>query len=204
MFEPISQSLYELMMFSVIGFFLGGLYEPLRIVRLFVKTGTVVIAIQDTLFLAISGLLIFAYSLEFGEGYFRYFYVAGVVFGASVYFLTAGKLISLIMGRFAYAIRVRILRPVKRLLKKLFMKIAQKIRQILVKLYKFSKKCGKGLKTNIEIKYNSMNTQRLLRRAEKISKRKSKKEESRNGEQSREGAESSAIRARVIRRTNKA
>ncbi|MCL1867029.1 MAG: spore cortex biosynthesis protein YabQ, partial [Oscillospiraceae bacterium] len=88
MFEPISQSLYEIMMFSILGFALATLYEPIRVVRLFVRTNAVAAGIQDFLFLSACGLIVFAYSLEFGTGYFRYFYVLGIAFGAAVYFLT--------------------------------------------------------------------------------------------------------------------
>jgi hypothetical protein len=192
MFEPISQSLYEIMMFSILGFFLSLLYEPLRIVRLFVKTGAITAGIQDFLFLAAGGVIVFAYSLEFGAGYFRYFYIIGVVFGAAVYFLTAGKLINYLTRTFANAIKIHILRPLRDLL----VKIAQKSRDIIVRIYKVAEKRSKDLKSTVEIKYNSM----AERRMEK--KREMKNLQERQNEPQKSAKP--AIKARVVRKTEKA
>ena len=106
--QPISQHLHEMMMFAILGFFIAALYEPFRISRILIKTGVVATGIQDFLFLAASGLTVFAYSLEFGEGYFRYFYLIGIAFGAAVYFLTVGKLIIFVVRTFAEAIKIAI------------------------------------------------------------------------------------------------
>jgi len=197
MFEPISQSLYELMMFSILGFFLAVLYEPLRISRLFIKTGAVVVGIQDFLFLSASGLTVFAYSLEFGAGYFRYFYVIGVAFGATVYFLTLGKLISFLMKTFADAIK-RALRHVKyRFVLPLFrviVKFSQKNRDKFVKVYKNVKKCSKDLKNTAQMRYNNINIERRKKRkAREIRAIEKGKQENRNGVQK------TAIKARVTK-----
>jgi hypothetical protein len=151
MFEPISQSLYEIMMFSVLGFILAAIYEPVRIIRMFVKTGALAAGIQDFLFLSAAGVIVFAYSLEFSVGYFRYFYILGVAFGATVYFLTAGKFINYVMRRFSDAVKRCILRP----LRKIMVKIAQKSRLFIVRVYKLTEKRGKDLKNALHIKYNN-------------------------------------------------
>jgi len=182
MFEPISQSLYELMMFSILGFFLGALYEPLRIVRLFVRTGALITGIGDFLFLAASGLIVFAYSLEFGGGHFRYFYVFGVVFGATLYFLTLGKLINFLTRTFADAIKAYILRP----LCKILVKIAQKTKVLAAKFRKNAEKHGKALINTIQIKYNS--------RTRRIKEVKINREV-------QDGGTKTAVKARVIRKT---
>jgi len=163
MFEPISQSLYEIMMFSVLGFFLAALYEPLRIARIFVKTSAVWVSVQDLLFLSLCGVTVFAYSLEFGAGYFRFFYIIGLAFGAAVYFLTAGRVIVFVFKRFSDAIKVRIIRP----LRKLLVKVAQKIKHIFVRVHKNAEKHSKALKNTAQIKYNSMT---VLKKNRKMSK----------------------------------
>ncbi|MDR2532994.1 MAG: spore cortex biosynthesis protein YabQ [Oscillospiraceae bacterium] len=95
MHEPIYDSLSQLSSFAVLGFFLAVFYEIIRIVRLFRKQSDLAVGITDFLFLSVSGLITFAYALELGSGYFRWFYIAGLTFGAAVYFLTIGQLVSL-------------------------------------------------------------------------------------------------------------
>jgi hypothetical protein len=202
-FEPISQGLYELMMFCILGFLSAALYEPLRIVRLFVKTGTLMTGIQDFLFLSACGLIVFAYSLEFGAGYFRYFYVVGVVFGATVYFLTAGRLINFVMRTFANAIKTRILRPIWNLLGK----IAQKIRSVIVRSYKNAEKHAKLLKNTTKIKYNSIRLKNKQQKHSKKELRNFQAREKKNGkQQAAKGVVNArtAIKARVVTRTEKA
>lgn len=93
--EPISVSLSQLASFVLLGFFLGGFYEIIRIIRLFRRQSDLAVCVTDFLFLTFAGIIAFAYSMELGNGQFRWFYVAGMAFGATVYFLTIGRLISL-------------------------------------------------------------------------------------------------------------
>ena len=95
MFEPISASLSLISSFVIIGFSLAACYEIIRIIRLFKKQSDLAVSITDFLFLTAAGLITFAYSMELGSGRFRWFYVAGMLFGAAVYFLTVGRLVSL-------------------------------------------------------------------------------------------------------------
>jgi len=95
MFEPISASLSLISSFAIIGFFLAACYEIIRIIRLFKKQSDLAVSITDFLFLSFAGLVAFAYSMELGNGRFRWFYIAGMLFGAAVYFLTIGRLVSL-------------------------------------------------------------------------------------------------------------
>jgi hypothetical protein len=177
MFEPISQSLYEIMMFAVLGFILAALYEPLRIIRLFVKTGAVWLGIQDFLFLAACGLAVFAYSLEFGAGHFRYFYVIGIAFGAAVYFLTVGRLIALITRAFAEAIKNAVAYAVNLIhckciqpLCKIFVRFAQKIKKKIVSFHKFTEKRSTLLKSRVQMKYNDIRSEKLKKRQAKMKK----------------------------------
>ena len=162
MFEPISQNLTQLMMFAILGFALGGLYEPIRINRLFIKTGTAAVAIEDFLFLALCGVIVFAYSLELGSGEFRLFYLAGLGFGGVVYFITLGRVVSLVTRTFANAIKAavrfafsvikrRILLPSRDLLVKLIQKSNTKI----ITMYKITEKHASLLQNNIKMKYNN-------------------------------------------------
>jgi hypothetical protein len=162
MFNPVSQNLHQIMMFALTGFFLGVLYEPLRISRLFIKTGAIAVGIQDFLFLAACGVIVFAYSLEFGEGHFRYFYLIGIAFGAAVYFLTAGKLISFITRTFAQAIKSIVKHIARAIYRsfvlptwKLLVNIAQKTQIKSTNLHKSAKNHALHLKNTAVMKYNN-------------------------------------------------
>ncbi|MCL1832091.1 MAG: spore cortex biosynthesis protein YabQ [Oscillospiraceae bacterium] len=183
MFEPVTQSLQETAMFAILGFALAALYEPLRIFRLFFNVGkarkndAVIVGVQDFLFLSLSGLIVFAYSLEFGAGHFRYYYLVGLAFGGVVYFLTLGKLVNTVTRVFADAIR-RLVRYVLRLLKRKvilplrekIVQIAQKRRAKIAEMYKNAEKRRIDLQNTAHMRYNSIKAQRAQVRAERNSR----------------------------------
>lgn len=95
MHTPVTDSLAQLLSFTILGFFMGVFYEIIRIIRLFKRQSDLAVSLTDFFFLTFAGLITFAYSMELGSGDFRWFYVAGQVFGAGIYFMTVGRLISL-------------------------------------------------------------------------------------------------------------
>ncbi|MCL2109026.1 MAG: spore cortex biosynthesis protein YabQ [Oscillospiraceae bacterium] len=95
MFTPATQSISQLLSFTILGFFTGIFYEIIRIIRLFRRQSDIAVNITDFLFLCVAGVITFAYSMELGNGDFRWFYVVGQLFGAVVYFATVGRLVSL-------------------------------------------------------------------------------------------------------------
>ncbi|MDR0820975.1 MAG: spore cortex biosynthesis protein YabQ [Oscillospiraceae bacterium] len=80
--------------FAVVGFGLGVLYEPLRIIRMFKAQGALFVGIQDFLFALFAGLVTFLYVMEFAGGVFRPYFAAAEFVGGAVYFLTVGQLVS--------------------------------------------------------------------------------------------------------------
>jgi hypothetical protein len=184
MFEPLSQSLHELMMFAILGFLLAALYEPLRIIRQLVRTGTAVTGVSDFLFLAGCGVIVFAYSLELGAGHFRYFYIIGTAFGGAVYFLTVGRIAAFVTRKLADAFRRYVLRP----LRNTVVQIARFVRDKIVILYKILENRGTLLKSHAEMKYNN--------RRRKISEKKKMRAVS-APQESQNGVQRVAIRARV-------
>lgn len=132
MFEPISESLSQLAGFAVIGFFLAVAYEPLRIIRLFHRQGDFFVCLQDFLFLTFAGFVTFIYSMELGGGSFRLFYAVGELFGAAVYFLTVGRLVSMLSDR--------IVRGVKWVLRKIDSLLVKPVCRTVVKIYKWIQK----------------------------------------------------------------
>ncbi|MCL2018401.1 MAG: spore cortex biosynthesis protein YabQ [Oscillospiraceae bacterium] len=132
MFEPISENLSQLSAFVVVGFFFAALYEIIRIIRLFKRQSDFVVCLTDFLFLSFAGLITFAYSMEFGEGRFRWFYIAGEIFGATVYFMTIGRAVSIASDFIVRSVKrtaALIIKYTKRLLTAV-------IKYVLIPLYK--------------------------------------------------------------------
>jgi len=168
MFEPVSQNLSQLSAFAVIGFFLAAFYEIIRIIRLFKRQSDFAVGITDFIFLSVAGVVTFAYSMELGGGRFRWFFVFGEVFGAAVYFLTIGRMISLASNF--------IVKCIKRLLALLqnyiIVPIKKKIWQLLhflmvkvVKVYNFIRFSVKDslnlLKSKVKVLYNRKTARKL-------------------------------------------
>ena len=81
------------MMSVVMGVFFGLLYEVFRISRIAFNLSKITIAIEDFVFLMLCAIGVFAFSLEYGNGMIRLFFVIGALLGAILYLLTVGRLI---------------------------------------------------------------------------------------------------------------
>jgi len=168
MFEPISANLSLLSSFTVLGFFLAAFYEIIRIIRLFKLQSNLIVGITDFLFLSLAAVVTFAYSIELGNGRFRWFYILGLVFGAAVYFLTVGRVISLASNfivkcvkRFLAIILKYILVPIWGLIIILSKKTCALLRFFALKIvnvYNFTHKrvinSSKHLKSKVKVLYN--------------------------------------------------
>jgi hypothetical protein len=161
MFEPISRSLSQLASFAVLGFFFGIFYEAVRIIRLFKKQSDLAVSITDFLFLSAAGLVTFAYSMELGNGHFRWFYVAGIVFGGTVYFLTVGRLVSLASNLIVRCVKTflglarrYVFAPLYKKLCKFIQFLKSKIGNIYVFLRKKALNSTNHLKNRIKVVYN--------------------------------------------------
>ncbi|MDR2558465.1 MAG: hypothetical protein LBC86_02830 [Oscillospiraceae bacterium] len=172
MFVPISESLSQLASFAILGFFFGIFYEIIRIIRLFKKQSDLVVSITDFVFLSFTGLVTFAYSMELGNGQFRWFFIAGVIFGGVVYFLTVGRLVFLasnfivrcIKRVFAFIVRCvkvtflffkkYIFVPILKMLCKIIQFSKTKIGNIYVFLRKKVLNSSNHLKSKVKVVYN--------------------------------------------------
>lgn len=118
-------------MFTILGAALAALYEPLRVARVILRVPAGVSGVADFLYLCLCGLIAFAYSLEFGVGYFRYYYAVALVFGAAVYFLTLGRLAvgaaKKIAKPLADAIYYKVVVPIGKLIVHIVKKAASKM-----------------------------------------------------------------------------
>lgn len=147
--------------FVLFGGFLALCYEILRILRLCVRHNSFVTGVEDTLYLTMCGVFLFAFSMEIGNGQFRIYFGLGAVVGAVVYFLTIGRIF-----RIVYSFVIKILKKIFRWIYtvlgkpiiKLFVVIKHKIDTKFVHLYDFSNdvtnKYKKRLQTRRKIVYN--------------------------------------------------
>lgn len=85
--------MWQIACFCVCGALLGVLYEPLRILRLIIPHHSFITGVEDTVYLALCGVVLFGLSMETGNGNFRLSYLLAAFVGGVVYFLTVGRLI---------------------------------------------------------------------------------------------------------------
>lgn len=129
MFENINSTFQQGMCFLAAGAVFGLLYEALRFLRMLIKHHAAVVFIEDTLFFVLCGFVSFIIALWVGMGYFRIYYIAFEVLGASLYFLTVGRLLN------------SLLRLATNALKKFFYTIYKKIKPKAAALFvPFTKK----------------------------------------------------------------
>ncbi|MBD5117467.1 MAG: hypothetical protein HDT48_08235 [Ruminococcaceae bacterium] len=97
MFENIDSTFYQALCFLAAGAAFGLCYELLRFIRMLFRHHAVVVFIEDTLFFTVCGFVSFIIALWVGIGYFRIYYIAFEVLGASLYFLTVGRLLNSVL-----------------------------------------------------------------------------------------------------------
>ncbi|NMA80074.1 MAG: hypothetical protein GX967_05455, partial [Clostridiales bacterium] len=81
------------------------MYEVFRISRIAFNLSKVAIAVEDFIFFMICAVGVFAFSLEYGNGMIRLFFVIGALLGAILYLLTIGRLIFAASRGIIYAIK---------------------------------------------------------------------------------------------------
>jgi hypothetical protein len=172
MFETIPETLNLLAEFAIVGFMVSVGYEFLRTFRLLVRHNTMFLAVEDFLFLCAAAFAAFAYSIYLGNGFFRIYYLSGMLFGAVVYFTTIGRVISYCLkksiGFVKKAVKkvlTAIFTPVVKVLRKIYIwcrsllgKIAQKSQNKLVKLHKNIIYLKKRLQSAPKKVYNNSST----------------------------------------------
>ena len=90
MFESDETILAMLGIYSAVGFCLAVLYNVLRFFRLAFPEFRKAAAVSDFMFAATAGLVMFAFSVDNGTGFFRLYYVAAAAFGFALNMVTLG------------------------------------------------------------------------------------------------------------------
>ncbi len=125
----------QFLAFYILGIIISLFYELLRIFRMLFNHSSFFTGIEDTLFLAIAGVVLFGFSMITGNGEFRLFYLVFAVFGAATYYFTVGKLINIFFCYFTKALK-SLLKIILKPIKKLLVIIAHKSSAIFSYLYK--------------------------------------------------------------------
>ncbi len=158
MFESFEDSFEMFGIYAAVGFFLGVFYNMFRFVRLAFPKLKITGAVLDFLFAVISGVVLFAYSVEYGTGYFRLYYVIAAALGFAVNMLTLGFAVPPV-ARFSGRVLSAVFRVIMGSARKIFSVIAQTADKCFVKigekLTKLRKKCKKCLKKDDKQVYNN-------------------------------------------------
>ena len=139
MFESFADSLGMCELYTIVGFFLGVFYNVFRFVRLAFPKMKITAAVLDILFGLISAFVLFAYSVEYGTGFFRLYYVFAAALGFAINMLTLGFAVppsARLFGRAAravwgkiHALAAKLFSAIQQTAGRCFVKISEKLKK---------------------------------------------------------------------------
>ena len=154
MFETAETVLSMIGIYAAAGFFLDVLYNVFRFPRLAFPKMKKLAFVLDLLFALITGFVLFVFSVAYGTGFFRLYYVIAAALGFAVNMVTIGLLVppaARLFGRVSHYIGEAVMRPV--------IYICQKSTNLFIKIRKFlsnnAEKIKKYLKKNRQVVYNN-------------------------------------------------
>lgn len=89
----LTQQLIILSYFILCGAIIGVVFDIFRILRVIIKTGVILTALEDLLFCIISILVFIFFAIKFNLGIIRWYMFFSIMFGFIVYYYTLSKLI---------------------------------------------------------------------------------------------------------------
>ena len=92
MFETTRQTLGLIGIFAAVGFALGFFYNIVKFIRLTFTKASVLNNALDLIFMLFSAFVLFVFSVEYGTGFFRLYYVFSALVGFLLYTVTLGFL----------------------------------------------------------------------------------------------------------------
>lgn len=136
------------------GFVLGLVYELVRVVRLYISSGKVMLFVTDMIFTVTASVSVFMLFVAVDNGHIRFYMILACILGYCVCLFTAGELI------FSFFLRIyRVISGVVRLIFKPFVclwgKISLLIRKNAENMKKIENKLKKLLKHDDEVLYNN-------------------------------------------------
>lgn len=88
------------LIFSIIGFFIGILFDVFRVLRKSFKTPDFITIIQDIIFVIISGIIIICNIVKINNGEIRLYIFIAIFIGMLIYSLTISKICVIILYEF--------------------------------------------------------------------------------------------------------
>ena len=153
MFETTDDALGMIALYAAVGFFLAVIYNILRFFRLALPKMKRTAAVCDFMFAVIAGFVLFAFSVGYGTGFFRLYYVIAAAFGFALNMVTLGMpipVLARLSGRFFGFVVKIVSRPIR----KVCTNITNCIVQILKNISNTAKTCEKHLKIRRKMLYN--------------------------------------------------
>ncbi|MDF2566818.1 MAG: yabQ [Oscillospiraceae bacterium] len=166
----------------VLGIGLGIVYDIFRIIRLAIKTGPIIIFIQDTIYFMVAAFSTFTFLLFFTDGQIRVYVLIGEFLGWILYYFTMGKLV-INASKFI----IKIIKIIFKWIYKIFIRpfviifsyIYHKICELFVNISRIFKKVSQKrkflLKKKAVLLYNLNNKRREKKKGEKINAQKKSK-----------------------------
>ena len=127
-----------LVVFLITGLAIGFLFDFFRIQRKIIKTNNIITYIQDSLFWAISGLILIIIIMNFTDGEIRSYMILGFIIGIIIYFYFFSKLIRNISVKIIKYI-IKVLKIILWPFKKLYI-ISNKILKRIISIFQKKEK----------------------------------------------------------------
>ena len=133
----------------LLGGCIGAVYDTFRIIRIAFPHGKRIVFIEDCIFVFVSAVFTFFFSVSFLNGFFRIFVVVGEILGFIFYYFTIGVLVFRCSKTLVFAIKSFVkwfyhifLLPVYHFFKYIYTKISKIFKHISQKLLscRFGKK----------------------------------------------------------------
>lgn len=166
----------------LLGIGLGLLYDVFRIIRIAVKTNSIIIFIEDIIYFIIVAVITFIFMIIQTEGQMRVFILFGELIGAILYYFTFGfviirvanKIIKFVKMIFSKLFKYFIL-PILKLIYVLYKSLYNFIFKINLKIKKVKENNKYNLKKKGILLYNLLDTRKSSKSKGKSSDVKNKK-----------------------------
>jgi len=144
-FFSISEQLRLFLFSCLFGAVIGVFYDLFRAIRILLPHNSVLVAIEDVIFIVLYAVFAVAFTSAAARGEFRFYYVLGNVIGFAVYFFTVGSVVIKVINRLIN-ILIKVLKFILHPFKLLFVVLCKKFKLEFVNFcqkYDFSKKIRK-------------------------------------------------------------
>ena len=153
MFETTDDALGMIGLYAVVGFCLAVIYNVLRFFRLALPKMKRTAAVCDFIFAVLAGFVLFAFSVEYGTGFFRLYYIIAAAFGFALNMVTLGMPIpalARLSGRFFEFVAKTTAKPIRKVCEK----ATYLAKRMLKNIAETAKKREKHLKIRRKMLYN--------------------------------------------------